>query len=76
MKFLMKNGDPEFCQFLEHPVVELLVAMGYGASRQEAGETGQVVGTTLPGGRISAMDWILGKPAFRPEPGGRILTMI
>ena len=41
----LKSGSP---LFFEHLVVELLVAMGYGASRKDAGEVGQVVGTTLP----------------------------
>ena len=40
-----KSGSP---LFFEHMVVELLVAMGYGASRKDAGEVGQVVDTTLP----------------------------
>ncbi len=37
----IKSSSP---LFFEHLVVELLVAMGYGASRKDAGEVGQVVG--------------------------------
>jgi len=69
----IKSGSP---LFFEHLVVELLVAMGYGGSHQDAGEGGPGGGHDPAGGRIRAMYWILGRPSFSPGPGWRISYQI
>jgi len=69
----IKSGSP---LFFEHLVVELLVAMGYGSSHQDAGEGGPGGGHDPAGGRIRAMYWILGRPSFSPGPGWRISYQI
>ncbi len=62
----IKSGSP---LFFEHLVVELLVAMGYGGSRKDAGEA---VGGRGDGGLTASSkrtDWVWMPSICRPRDG-------